>query len=102
MKPSRLREKTREDLHHAVAYYAEHAPHMVDRFADAFLAARHHIETHPGTGSARYAKELGLAGTRFWTLNDFPYAVFYVERADFIDILRVLHQASDIPARFEN
>ena len=102
MKASRLRDKAREDLDDALAYYAIHAPHAMDRFADSFLAALNHLEAHPGTGSTRYAETMGLAGLRFWTLKGFPYAVFYVERKDFIEILRVLHQASDLPANLEH
>ena len=53
---------------------------------------------HPATGSARYALELNLPGLRSWPLKHYPYLVFYVERADHIDVWRVLHSQRDIPA----
>ena len=34
---------------------------------------------------------------RSWPVRGFPYLVFYAERGDRIDILRLLHTARDIP-----
>ena len=86
------------DIEDAVHYYAGQAVDgLVVRFLDAMEAALDHVATHPGTGSRRYAQHMPQADLRFWTLNHFPYSVFYVERKDLIDVIRVLHQASDIP-----
>ena len=56
-----------------------------------------HIARHSATGSARYAHELDVAGLRSWPLGRFPYLVFYVERADHVDVWRVLHAERNIP-----
>jgi toxin ParE1/3/4 len=86
------------DLLNAHAYYLEVAS---DKVADDFMqqadTARIHLQSFPGTGSNRYAQMSPHAHLRFWTLKLFPYAVFYIERDTVIDIVRVLHQASDIP-----
>ena len=42
-----------------------------------------------------------IRGLRFWTLNRFPYAVFYVESGPGIEVVRVLHQSADIPVRLQ-
>ena len=34
-------------------------------------------------------------------LKRFPYAVFYIERDAYIEVVRVLHQHSDIPVRLQ-
>lgn len=102
MKPSRLREAALVDIEQALDYYFEHAEHMVEAFGEAVLAGRRHIEQHPGTGSPRYAAQGKAEALRFWLLHRFPYAIFYVERGDFIDIVRVLHQASDIPTQLDH
>jgi toxin ParE1/3/4 len=102
MRAIRLREQARDDLNDAAAYYDEHAAHMTQRFIDAYLAAEAHIAKHPATGSLRYANEDQLRELRFWLVSDFPYAVFYIDRPDFIDIVRVLHQASDIPQNLQH
>lgn len=86
------------DLEQAFAHYFDAVDlALAERFRDAADAALAHIARHPGTGSPRYARGGELAGLRFWTLNDFPFAVFYLAGPQRIDVLRVLHQASDIP-----
>jgi toxin ParE1/3/4 len=102
MRPIRLREQARDDLDEAAAYYDEHAAHMTERFIDAYLVAQTHIAKNPATGSLRYANEDQLRELRFWLVSDFPYAVFYIERPDFIDIVRVLHQSADIPQHLQH
>jgi toxin ParE1/3/4 len=86
------------DLLGAHAYYLQVAG---DKVADDFMQqadiALLHLQSFPGTGSNRYAHMSPHAHLRFWTLKRFPYAVFYIERDAAIDIVRVLHQASDIP-----
>jgi toxin ParE1/3/4 len=101
MLPVRLRERALDDLDTAAAYYDEHAAHMTQPFINAFLDTKIHIAQHPGTGSKKYAPRQRLKGLRFWLLADFPYAVFCVERATHIEIVRVLHQSSDIPAHLQ-
>ena len=41
--------------------------------------------------------ELNLPGLRSWPLTHYPYLVFYLERADHVDVWRVLHGQRDIP-----
>ncbi|HEY4065689.1 MAG TPA: type II toxin-antitoxin system RelE/ParE family toxin [Burkholderiaceae bacterium] len=79
-------------------YFAEGGTPLELRFVAALEAAIRHVATHPATGSARYAVELGVPGLRFWKLKRFPYLIFYVERVDHIDVWRVLHDARDLPA----
>ena len=61
-----------------------------------------HIERHPATGSMRYTVSNVKPPLRFWTLNHFPYAVFYFAHSDHIDIVRVLHQSADIPQHLQH
>jgi toxin ParE1/3/4 len=66
-------------------------------FIDALKACCRWIAGHPATGSPRYAHELDLPGLRHRSLNRFPYLVFSIERADHIDVWRVLDARRDIP-----
>jgi toxin ParE1/3/4 len=102
MKPSRLREAALQDIDDALDYYLLHAPHMLGDLQDCILQARRHIEEFPATGSKRY--HTGKRGTalRFWLLGQFPYALFYFQHPDTIDIVRMLHQACDIPQYLEH
>lgn len=99
MTPARLRERALRDLELAVAHYADTAPHMARPFAQAFKTARQHIERFASTGSLRYSEQSKPMPLRFWLFDRFPYAIFYFDRGDHIDIVRVLHQSSDIPAQ---
>lgn len=98
MKPVCRHIRATRDIDAAVAHYLEHAPSDVaNRFVSEVEHALRHIAEHPGTGSPRHAEAAGIDGLRFWTLTHFPFAVFYTEHPDRIDVLRVLHQSSDLP-----
>jgi len=56
------------------------------------------IEHFPGAGSLRYAELIEVDGLRFGIVNRYPYLVFYFERPDHLDVVRVLHQLQDNPA----
>jgi toxin ParE1/3/4 len=79
-------------------YRSENASAAALGFIDALEQAYRHIGRNPATGSPRYAHELDVPGLRGWPLKRYPYIVFYVERADHIDVWRVLHGTRDIPA----
>ena len=98
-KPVVPRERADRDVDEAIDYYlSEDAQDAASGFIDALEQAYGHIGRHPTTGSARYAGELNLPGLRFWPLKRYPHLVFYLERADHIDVWRVLHGRRDIPA----
>ena len=99
VRPVVPREQAHRDVEDAVAYYlAQDAESAALGFVDALEKAYGHIGRHPASGSPRHAHELNLPGLRSWTLTRCPYLVFYVERADHIDVWRVLHGQRDIPA----
>lgn len=87
------------DVDAAIAHYLEEGSEQVAlRFVDALERAYAHLGRQPAPGSPRYARELNIPGLRSWPLRDFPYLVFYIERADHLDVWRVLHGRRDIPA----
>lgn len=102
MKRIERRVRATQDLEDAFAHYIDVADVFVaERFMNEVERAIAHISQHPGTGSPRYSQILGNEQFRFWTLNKFPYAVFYLERVDYIEIVRVLHQSQNIAAHLE-
>ncbi len=87
-----------QDVDEAIGYYlAEGATQAALGLVDALEHACDHLSHHPASGSQRYALELNLPGLRFWPLPCYPYLVFYIERADHVDVWRVLHAQQDIP-----
>lgn len=98
-KPVAPRALALQDVDEALAYFlGEQAQAAALGFIDALEKAFDHIGRHPAMGSPRYAHELNVPGLRSWPLSKYPYLVFYVERADHIDVWRVLHGHRDIPA----
>ena len=98
-KPVRGSVQAERDVEDAIAYYLqEGAEQAALGFIDALEQAYAHIGRHRGIGSSRYAHELNLPGLRCWKLTRYPYLVFYVERAEQMDVWRVLHAQRDIPA----
>ncbi|MDW8337387.1 MAG: type II toxin-antitoxin system RelE/ParE family toxin [Tepidimonas sp.] len=101
MKAKRVvpREQASRDVDEAVAHYLSEAGQAVAlRLIDALQRAYGHIARHPAKRSPRYAHELNLPGLRAWPLTRYPHLVFDVERADHIEVWRVLHGQRDIPA----
>jgi toxin ParE1/3/4 len=88
------------DLEIATDYYdIEGGPDIADRFLDAVQETHDRISRHPRAGSLRYGRDIGIAGLRSRPAPRFPYLIFYIETRNHIEVSRVLHSHSDIPAR---
>lgn len=97
VKPLVRRARSDADVTDAIDYYLAESPAAALGFVDALEAAYDHIQRWPAAGSSRYAFELNLPGMRFWRCKKYPYLIFYVEKADHIEVWRVLHAHRDIP-----
>lgn len=92
------RELAVQDAEQAIDYYlGEAGPDVAFGFIDALEAAYRLIRENPGGGSPRWGDEVNLPGLRSRRLKHFPYLVFFMERADHIDVWRILHAERDIP-----
>jgi toxin ParE1/3/4 len=97
-----LREAAECDIEGGFDHYlAAAGSEVATAFVLAVDAALAHIAEFPGTGSPRYGELLDTPGLRFWLVSKFPYVLFYVERENHLDIIRVLHQHSDIPGQLQ-
>ena len=102
-KPVVPRGRAERDVGEAVEHYArEGGGEVALEFIQSLQKAYTHIGRHPGSGSLRYAHELGLPELRCWALARFPHLIFYVERSDHVDIWRVLHARRDVPASMQD
>jgi toxin ParE1/3/4 len=101
MKSVILRHTAERDVQVAFSSYFEQAGADVSHaFVAALDRAFAHIGAFPATGSLRYGEWIDLPHVRFWPLKDFPYGIFFLEKADHVDVVRVLHLHTDIPAHF--
>ena len=102
-KPVVPREVANRDVHDALSYdVAETSREVALGFIEALEEAFAHIGRSPSSGSPRYAHELNLPGLRSWQLKRYPYIVFFIDRADHVDVWRVLHAERDIPGWLRN
>jgi toxin ParE1/3/4 len=97
-----LREAAERDIEGSFDHYMDAAgSEIATAFVLAVDAALAHIAEFPGTGSPRYGKLFDTPGLRFWLVSKFPYVLFYIERDYHVDVIRVLHQHSDIPTQLQ-
>lgn len=98
MKPAILSALAAADIQAALAFYCTEREALADAFIDELERTSRYIETNPASGSPRYAHELSIPQLRFWALRRFPYALFYIEHVDHLDVIRCVHMSRDIPA----
>ena len=99
MKPVRIRPLADREVDELADYIAQDNLDAALRFLDAVQKTFDLISEHPGIGSPRFAHLPMLEGMRVCAVTDFEsYLVFYLERETYVDVLRVLYGARDIPA----
>ncbi|MEP6483486.1 MAG: type II toxin-antitoxin system RelE/ParE family toxin [Rudaea sp.] len=94
----KMRPAARRDVAAAVAWFAkEGGATIARRSIDEVHMLFDRLASHPSSGSPRYAALCALADLKTMSLKDFPYLVFYLDRDEWVDVLRVFHGARDIP-----
>jgi len=96
VKPARRRAQARTDILDTARYYREAAGAAVARrFAEAVKGAVARLEANPAIGSPRIGQDIGVPELRTWRLSGFPAALWYFERADHVDIVRLVGERQD-------
>ena len=99
MKPAVLRPQALRDQQSEVRHYRkEGGTRVAVRVAKATNQALDQIELEPGMGSPTLGKLLGISGLRTWRCGKFPLVWCYFERADHLDVVRLLGERQDIAA----
>ena len=90
----------RQDVETEIDYYLveEGSEQAALGFISEIEMAYTKLAKHPAMRSPRYAYELDLPGLRSWPLKRYPHLVFYVEKADHVEVWRVINGARNIPA----
>ena len=94
----RVRPLATADIDHAAAFLFDENPTAAVSFLDAVEAAFGLLVEQPGSGSPRYAHLLPGVTLRMWLVRGFPHLIFYLDRSDATEVIRVLHGARDLPA----
>jgi toxin ParE1/3/4 len=99
VKPAWLRPQAEADLIAATEYYAsEGGAALGGKLFDSAIAALATIEHTPSIGSPRLGELCEIPGLRSWGVTGLPQRWFYFERAERLDIVRLLGERPDIAA----
>lgn len=95
-KPYVLRPQAREDRRAEVHHYRQEAGAAVaGKLVKAMAKALQDLERNPSIGSPTLGKLLGIEELRTWRLQGFPLTFWYFERADHIEVVRLVGQRQD-------
>ena len=98
MKPARLRPLAEQDLADAARYYAQQGGRALgEQVFDAALGALEAVQRMPGMGSPRIGQWCGIDELRAWRVGRFPLLWLYLERADHLDVVRLLGERQNLP-----
>ena len=96
MKACVLRPRAREDRRAEVRYYRKQAGASVAaKLVKALVNAFQELERNPSIGSPTLGKALGIEELRTWRIDGFPLTLWYFERADRVDVVRLVGQRQD-------
>ena len=98
MKPVRLRPLANADIDAGCDWLVREAGAAVaSKLLDTLEKCFDEIARQPGSGLPRWSHVLPVRGLRTWVVGGFQYLIFYLDKTDEVDVLRVLHSARDIP-----
>jgi toxin ParE1/3/4 len=89
--------KASEDLDDCFAYISEDNPEIALQFFDSTRITIAQIARMPGIGSIFVNENERLQGLRKWSVKDFrKYLIFYIDRDEVVEIVRILYATRDI------
>lgn len=88
--------KVEQDFEQAIDFYTKKSKALGNKFYHELVKAYGHISVHPAIDLNCFSYELNILNLKTWELRDFPYIIFYIEKADHIHIYHVLHNSQQI------
>jgi toxin ParE1/3/4 len=102
LKPIIRRPKAAEDVEHHAMYIADGSIDAALRFLERAEQTVKGLALFPASGAPFLSRNPEFAGLRSKLVKDFPnHVVFYIEREDAIEIVRVLRGGQDMSAEVE-
>lgn len=102
MKPAELRPLAEEDLIEQTQHCRRAGgTDVAARFFDAAIGALRSIEAAPGIGSPRIGELIGVPEVRRVGVTGFRCGWLYLERADALDVVRLLADRQDVAVLLE-
>jgi toxin ParE1/3/4 len=89
--------KASQDLDDCFAYISQDNPEIALQFFDSTRTTIAQIARMPGIGSMFVTENERLKGLRKWSVKDFrKYLIFYIDRDEIVEIVRILYATRDI------
>ena len=89
--------KASQDLDDCFAYISQDNPEIALQFFDSTRLTIAQIARMPGIGGVFVTNNARLQGLRKWAVKDFrKYLIFYIDRDDVVEIVRILYATRDI------
>ena len=87
------------DLSDALAHYNALSPSLSDAFLTQLEQALTLLRERPEIGSRRFAHLFRDIDLRTWSLDRFPFRIFYMVDDDTLHVLRVDHEHRNVTAK---
>jgi toxin ParE1/3/4 len=95
--------KANQDLDDCFAYISQDNPEMALQFFDSTRITIAQIARMPGIGSIFTTNDNRLRELRKWSVKDFrKYLIFYIDREDVVEIVRILYATREISSIFDS
>ena len=95
--------KASQDLDDCFAYIANDNSEIALRFFDSTRLTIAQIARMPGIGSIFITNNDRLQEIRKWAVKDFrKYLIFYIDREEVVEIVRILYATRDIDSMLDN
>jgi toxin ParE1/3/4 len=92
-----ITQKANQDLDDCFAYISQNNPETALQFFDSTRITIAQIARMPGIGSIFTTNDNRLQDLRKWSVKDFrKYLIFYIDRDEVVEIVRILYATRDI------
>lgn len=87
------------DLKETLAWYANASPTLPKAFLEKLDSALNLLRERPLIGSRRFSHLFPEFELRTWSLDRFPFRIFYMVEDDTLHILRIDHERRNVTRR---
>ncbi|MBA5636855.1 type II toxin-antitoxin system RelE/ParE family toxin [Duganella sp. LX20W] len=91
-----VRTSASADLAEVLAYHADISPELPEAFLQQLEAALTLLRERPHVGSRCFAHLFPDVPLRTWSLDRFPFRLFYMVDGDTLHVLRVDHERRNV------
>lgn len=94
-----VRSSASADLAEVLAYYAAASPTLPEAFLEQVEIALTLLRGSPHVGSRRFAHFFPGIDLRTWSLDRFPFRIFYMVEGDTLHVLRLDHERRNVTSK---